>query len=151
MFRFSRTTTQMTLLMTLFVLTGTDRISADEAAPATPFGQMVHRLNPANWKMPSFQGLLPQTQEKARIKKKKESLVDEVGKTASSSWNRTKETFNPQKLNPANFFPAAARTPAKSAPAAKKPGFFQSWFSPSVPQDEHDTMSGFLKQDRPAP
>jgi hypothetical protein len=151
MYTFGRPATIFALSFSLFLLSGSDRLRADEATPVSPFGQMVNSLNPANWKMPSFQGLMPQTQEKAKIKKKKDGLVDEVGKTASSSWNRTKEAFNPQKLNPANFFTASAKSPADTTPAPKKPGFFQSLFSPSVPQDENATMSGFLNQDRPTP
>lgn len=157
MYSFGRPATLLALTFSLCLSTGSEQICADEVKPASPFGQMVTILNPANWKMPkmpTFQGLVPQAEEKARITKKKDSLVDEVGKTASSSWNRTKEALNPQKLNPANFFTASARTPVKTAPVEKKPGFFQSLFSPfspAVPEDENETMSGWIAQPRPTP
>ncbi len=149
MYSIGRPATLVTLAFSLILLSGSAQIHADEATPASPFGQMVSKLNPANWKMPkmpTFQGLMPQAEEKARVTKKKDSLVDEVGKTASSSWNRTK-----QALNPANFFAASSRTPANTGPAAKKPGFFRSLFSPSAPTDENETMSGWIGQPRPTP
>ena len=154
MYSIGRPATLVTLAFSLILLSGTAQIRADEVTPASPFGQMASKLNPANWKMPkmpNFQGLLPQAEEKARVTKKKDSLVDEVGKTASSSWDRTKEALNPQKLNPANFFTASSRTPGNAAPTEKKPGFFQSLFSPFVPADENETMSGWIGQPRPTP
>ena len=146
MWKSSRSTNLFALALAIFLLTGVSVAEADQTAPATPFGRMMNNLNPANWKMPSLKRMMPQAQEKARIKKKKDGLVSEVGKTASNSWNRTKDALNPQK-----FFTASSRTPAKTAPAPKKPGFFQSLFSPSIPPDENATMSSFLSQDRPSP
>ncbi len=151
MYRLGRTTTPFTILFSVFLLGSAQSSRADEATPATPFGQMVHHLNPVNWKMPTFGGLLPQQEEKARLTKKKDSLVDEVGKTASNSWSRTKTALNPQRLNPVNFFTASAATPAKSAPQEKKPGFFSSLFAPSAPEKQTTTTSDFLSQPRPTP
>jgi hypothetical protein len=144
--KFGRPASLLALGISLCLLSGSQHLSADETVQPTPFGQMINRLNPANWKMPNFRSMLPQTEEKARIKKKRESLVDEVGKTASSSWTRTTEA-----LNPARFFTTSAKTPATPNPTAKKPGFFQSLFAPAVPPDENATVSGFLKQSRPTP
>ena len=121
-------------------------VSAQEgAAPMGP-------LNPANWKMPSFkmpsfQGLMPGNDEKARIKKKKDGLFQEVTKTATNSWTKTKEVFNPAKLNPTNFFTASSRTPAKE----KSPGFFSSLFSPAPQPRQTGSVTDFLSQDRPNP
>ena len=144
--KFGRPASLLALGISLCLWSGTQRISAQETAEPTTFGQFFSSLNPANWKMPSFRSMLPQTEEKARIKKKRESLVDEVGKTASSSWTRTRAA-----LNPANFFTTSAKSPSPSAPTADKPGFLQSLFAPPVPPDENETVSGFLKQSRPSP
>jgi hypothetical protein len=118
--------------------------------------QIASGLNPLNWrmpqwKMPNFRRLLPGNEEKARIKNKKDGLFDEVGKTASNSWNKTKTALDPQKLNPANFFTASARTP--SAPKAKeKPGFFRSLFAPEPEVEKSNaTVTDFLRQSRPGP
>ena len=94
--------------LTLFLLADFSTAAAQERAEATPTGSMASGLNPLNWempqwKMPNFREMLPAPEEKARIKKKKDGLFDEVTQTASRSWNRTKEVLNPQKLNPANF------------------------------------------------
>ena len=99
------------------------------------------------WKLPNFRELLPGADEKARIKKKKDGLVSEVGKTASNSWNKTKAAT--QKLNPVNFFTASSRTP--SSKQEPKPGFFQSLFSfPPAPQRESSaTVNDFLSQPKP--
>lgn len=132
------------------------KASADEVIAPSPASQFASKLNPANWKMPkfkmpNFKALLPTNDEQARIKKKKDGLFDEVGKTASNSWGKTKEALNPQNLNPAKFFPASARTPStKEVTEEKKPGFFRSLFSPP-PQDESETVTDFLRQSRPSP
>jgi hypothetical protein len=123
---------------------------ADELVPPTPMQRIVNGLNPANWRMPDFRSLLPGQEEKVRIKKKKDGLFTEVSDTAANSWAKTKEMFNPQKLNPARMFPASARTPS-SREDANKPGFFQSLFSPQPPEKEVTTVNDFLKQSRPTP
>jgi hypothetical protein len=117
---------------------------------AAPMGP----LNPANWKMPSFkmptfQSLMPGNDEKARIKKKKDGFFQEVTQSASNSWTKTKQVFNPQKLNPVNYFTASAKSPAK--PEADKPGFFSSLFAPHPVEQESGTVTDFLRQDRPNP
>lgn len=126
-------------------------VSAQETAPSAPFGA----LNPANWrmpemKMPSFKTLMPQAEEKARITKKKDGLFSEVGQTASNSWNRTKQMFNPQKLNPVRFMTASSRTPSESK-TETKPNFFQALFAPAPPPKSTETVTDFLGQDRPNP
>lgn len=123
---------------------------ADELVPPTPMQRIAHGLNPANWTMPDFRSLLPGQDEKARIKKKKDGLFTEVSETASNSWTKTKEMFNPQKLNPARMFPASARTPSSNE-AANKPGFFQSLFAPKPAEKEVSTVNDFLRQSRPSP
>ncbi len=152
MYKLVRCVTLFALLFSSVVFLDPGQCRADEATPTTPFGRMVHGLNPANWKMPTFSGLLPQQEEKARLTKKKDSLVDEVGQTASNSWNRTKTALNPQRLNPVRFFTASAATPATPTQQEQKPGFFSSLFSPSAPPEKTSTTtSDFLSQPRPTP
>ncbi len=127
---------------------------ADTVIEPSPASKLVQNLNPANWtmpqwKMPDFKSLLPGQQEKTRIKKKKDGLFTELNETASNSWAKTKEMFNPQKLSPARMFPASARTPRQSEPA--KPGFFKSLFTPEPPEKEVETVTDFLRQSRPSP
>ena len=127
---------------------------ADTVIEPSPASKLVQNLNPANWtmpqwKMPDFKSLLPGQQEKTRIKKKKDGLFTELTDTASNSWAKTKEMFNPQKLSPARMFPASARTPRQSEPA--KPGFFKSLFTPEPPEKEVETVTDFLRQSRPSP
>ncbi len=118
------------------------------AEPPSPMAGMFSNLNPANWTMPDFKGMLPGREEKARIVEKKDGLFTEVRKTASTSWSRTKEVFNPQKLNPVNFLPASSRTASPAQEA--KPGFFKSLFTPAPPEPERvETVQDFLKQSRP--
>ena len=136
-------------LTVVLLFVSSSAVFAEEGA-AAPLGP----LNPANWKMPSFkmptfQNLMPGTDEKARITKKKDGLFQEVGQTASNSWKKTKEVFNPQKLNPTNFFTASSRTP--SSTSEKKPGFFSSLFSPAPAEKASGTVTDFLRQDRPNP
>ena len=129
---------------------GSTTASADTLVEPSPMGRLVSGLNPANWTMPNFRSILPGQEEKARIKKKKDGLFTEVSGTAANSWAKTKEIFNPQKLNPARMFPASARTPS-SREDSKEPGFFQSLFSPQPPEREVTTVNDFLKQSRPSP
>ncbi|TWU59285.1 hypothetical protein Poly51_20720 [Rubripirellula tenax] len=118
------------------------------AEPASPMAGMFSNLNPANWKMPNFKSMLPGQEEKARIVEKKDGLFAEVKKSASTSWAKTKEVFNPQKLNPVNFFPASSRT--ESIDEEPKPGFFRSLFTPAPAQEpQTETVQDFLKQSRP--
>jgi len=125
----------------------------EESNATTPFGQFMQRMNPANWRMPTlptFRSVLPKTEEKARIRKKSDGLVDEVGKTAQNSWQRTKDALSPQRFAP-NFFTASAKSPARTTPTKQRPGFFQSLFSaPEAPLPPKDP-SGFLNQPRVQP
>lgn len=124
--------------------------TAQEQTAPSAIGQMFSGLNPANWKMPSFGEIMPGKQETARIKEKKDGLFTEVRKSASNSWTKTKEIFNPQKLNPVNFLPAANRTPVPNT-EPEKPGFFKSLFTPQPVQKETTTVNDFLGQPRPNP
>jgi hypothetical protein len=140
--------------LSLFLLADLPAGIADTTVEPSPIGQMARGLNPANWRMPqwtmpNFRELLQGNDEKARIKKKKDGLFDEVTKTASNSWSKTKQTFNPQKLSPANFFPASARTPS-ARKQKEKPGFFRSLLTPQPPvQEKNSTVTDFLRQPRP--
>ena len=143
-------------LMLLLCADQSTAVAQTKTTDPTPIGQMAAGLNPMNWKMPewklpNFRELLPAQEEKARIKKKKDGLVDEVTQTASRSWNRTKRALDPQKLNPANFFTASARMPSKTPPKKSEPGFFRSLFSPAPPADQNATVTDFLRQSRPSP
>lgn len=120
--------------------------------PTAPsaMGDFLRGLNPANWKMPSFGALLPGEDEQDRIVEKKDSLFTEVRKSASNSWQRTKNAFAPiTKLNPVPAMMASDRKPVES-PKAKKPGFFKSLFSlPKANDGPATTTTDFLRQDRP--
>lgn len=128
-------------------------VGADEVVPQGPVARVAHTLNPTNWKMPQFfkmpkfSGILPAREEKARIRKKKDSLVDEVSKTASRSWAKTKETLNPKNLNPIRFMPASAKKPSNQKP--KEPGFFGSLFAPDPQPQRPGTVNDFLGQKKP--
>lgn len=136
--------------LALVMLLQTQNASAQDPAQPSAFGQLARNLNPMNWKMPNFGSLLPGNDEKARIKKKKDGLFDEVGKTASNSWSKTKAALDPQKLNPVNYLPASSRTPSPKKPEQTKPGFFRSLFAPSAePERQDGTVTGFLSQPRP--
>lgn len=145
--------------LTLFLFADLPSATAQTQAEPSPIGQMASGLNPANWqmpewKMPNFRKLLPEKEEKARIVKKKDGLFDEVTKSTSNSWRKTKEALNPKKLNPIRFFPASARTPVPSRQEVSKPkpGFFRSLFSPApTPENDNDTVTDFLRQSRPSP
>ncbi len=128
-------------------------VGADELIQPSPMSRMVETLNPVNWrmpqwKMPNFKRLMPAKDETVRIRKKKDSLFDEVAKTTSSSWKRTKQVFNPQKMNPARFFQASAKTKSR-APKRNKPGFFGSMFGSSPKPQSSGTVSDFLAQPKP--
>jgi len=154
MYQFGRLVSLIAISLSLLLLSPNPKCFAEETVQQSQFGQMLSNLNPANWKMPkmpNFRNLMPKKQETEMIMKKKDGLVDEVGKTASSSWSRTKSAFNPQKLNPANFLPASAMSPSKPVAEAKKPGFFQSLFAPANPKEDTITTNGFLSQPRPKP
>jgi len=130
-----------------------------EAAAQSPtdsgmtIGQMASRLNPANWtmpklRMPKMPSLLPGQEDRTRIVKKRDNLLTDVSDTAKRSWQRTKETLNPARLNPMNLFAGNSDTPA-STNTPKKPGFFSSLFAPPEPQERVASVSDWLKQERP--
>lgn len=136
-----------TIALSVVLQLSSSTVASAQDGGAAPLGP----LNPANWKMPSFKmpsfgNLMPGSDEKARITKKKDGLFQEVGQSASNSWKKTKEVFNPQKLNPTKFFTASSRTPAE-----KKPGFFSSLFTPQPAEKDSGTVTDFLRQDRPNP
>ena len=143
--------------LTIVMFADLSKASADTVVEPSPVGQMASALNPMNWKMPkfklpNFRALLPSNDEQTRIKKKKDGLFDEVGKTASNSWGKTKQALNPQNLNPAKFFPASARMPsAKEVKEDNKPGFFRSLFSSPEKEESNATVTDFLGQARPTP
>lgn len=122
--------------------------SAQEPGPVS---KVAEKLNPVNWKLPTFRlpnFLVPQD-EQSRIVQRKDGLVQDIKGTASRSWQRTKETFNPARLNPMNLF-AGAAGPSNTTDE-KKPGFFSSLLSPpeSQPAERVATVNEFLGQSRP--
>lgn len=112
---------------------------------------VAEKINPMNWRMPSFRlpNFLVRDEEQERIVKRKNGLVTDIKDTASRSWQRTKETFNPARLNPMNLF--AGPTPTQPGDGEKKPGFFSSLLSPAAPQPEERvaTVNEWLGQERP--
>ncbi len=144
----------LSLLCTLFGGVLASSTTADEVLEPSPIARMAHGLNPANWqmpkwKMPQMRSLLPGNDEKARIKKKKDGFFDEVSKTASNSWSKTKAAFSPDNFTPMRMFPASTRTPAKADTEPKR-GFFQSLFSPWPEEPEpKQTPNQWLGQPRP--
>jgi hypothetical protein len=126
----------------------------DEGTSKAPsLGQMASGLNPMNWempsfKMPSFRNMLPGAKEKDAIIEKKDGLVTEVGKSMSSSWQRTKSALNPMKL-----MPVSNKSNVKDS---KEPGFFSRLFSPpesaaSSNNASTGSVNDFLKGERPQP
>jgi hypothetical protein len=125
----------------------------EETSKAPSLGQMASGLNPMNWempsfKMPSFRNMLPGAKEKEAIIEKKDGLVTEVGKSVSSSWQRTKSALNPMKLMPVSEKSNVQET--------KEPGFFSRLFSPpassaSSSKDSTGSVNDFLSQERPQP
>jgi hypothetical protein len=138
----------------LVLFTSLSTATADELIEPSPIAKVAKGLNPVNWKMPQWKvpglkQLLPGGEEKARIKNKKEGLVYEVSKTASNSWNKTKQAFSPKNLNPIRFFSASAKKPSQQKQESK-PGFFRSLFTPKPKvENNSDTVTDFLRQKRP--
>lgn len=143
--------TRAALVVVAFALCSS-AASADEVIRPSPVARAASTLNPTNWrmpqflKMPKFSGIFPAKEEKARIRKKKDSFVDEVSQTASRSWQRTKETLSPKNLNPIRFMPASAKKPSKSN---DEPGFFGSLFAPPTQPKNAETVNDFLGQAKP--
>ena len=117
------------------------------------FGAMASKLNPMNWSMPKPAFRLPnfmvQHDDQDRIVERKNTLVTDVKSTASRSWQRTKETFSPARLNPMNLFAGPSETSAP--PAKNEPNLFQSMFStqPKEPEARIAGVNDFLDQQRP--
>ena len=146
----------LTLVVIFFVTCptapGQDSVGQDIAGKSpgvNPFGQMMSGLNPANWKMPqlkmpSMSGILPTKNEKDRVIKKKNGLVEEVSNTAKQSWQRTKNTLNPMRLIPTGFKQNQQTTPAPK----KEGGFFSNLFSPKpAAKESNQSVTDWLKQD----
>ena len=131
-----------------------DEVTADELIKPSPTARLARGLNPANWqmpkwKMPDVRSIMPGQDEKARIKKKRDGFFDEVGKTASNSWSKTKAAFSPENFSPMRMFPASARTPSKPSTETKR-SFWQSLFSPFPEEPESSgTINQWLDQQRP--
>ena len=123
-------------------------VSAQEPGPIS---KVAEKINPANWKLPTFRlpnFLVPQD-EQNRIVQRKDGLVQDIKGTAARSWQRTKDTLNPSRLNPMNLFAGASSSSDHGG--QKKPGFFSSLLSPpaSQPTERVATVNEFLGQSRP--
>ncbi len=109
-------------------------------------GSFFSNLNPANWRMPKINEILPGQDDRTRIRKKKDGLFTDVTDTATRTWDRTKKTFDPRRLNPMNLLPP------KPATTNDSPGFFGSLFGakPAEPQITNtSTVNDFLRQSKP--
>lgn len=142
------------LVLSIVAMTSAGTAQAQTgSAPASGIGGMARKLNPMNWKMPKPNFRLPnflvQNQDQDRIVERKNSLLTDVRMTASRSWQRTKETFSPAKLNPMNLFAGGNNAPAPTTQSS--PGFFQNMFStpPEPPEDRVANVTDFLGQQRP--
>lgn len=134
-------------------------VCAQGAEPGA-FSKMAQTLNPANWKMPSMPkapgfrmpGFLVPNADQERIVERKNGLMTDVKTTASKSWQRTKEAFNPARLNPMNMFAGAGTGPTPPA-QSDSPGFFSSMFgapkAATGPEERVANVNDFLGQQRP--
>ncbi|TWT89185.1 hypothetical protein [Neorhodopirellula pilleata] len=127
-----------------------ENVSAQQQPSA--LSKVAQKINPVNWKMPSLRlpnFLVPNT-EQDRIVQRKNGLVQDVKETSAKSWQRTKQIFNPARLNPMNLLagPNGADTTPKDP---DKPGFFSSLLSPgpAEPTERVATVNEFLGQERP--
>jgi hypothetical protein len=149
--------TAIAVSFTLALFTGLSTASADETIEPSTMAKVTRSLNPVNWKlpkwkMPKFTRLLPGGEKKAPVKEKKnrDGLINGVTKTASSSWNKTKQAFDAKKLNPINYLPVSAKSAAKEKQEKSKPGFFRSLFrSKDTEPPMAATPADFLRLDRP--
>ena len=139
------------VLLVAFAAAAESSALAQQYEPPT-IGQFFSNLNPANWrmpKMPTFRSLMPNNDERTAIRKKKDGLFGEVGKTASNTWNRTREALSPQKLNPVRFMPASARKPSDVARQQQKPGVLGSLFAPPPEPEKPQSVPDWMNQPRP--
>ena len=100
--------------------------------------------------MPNFKNLLPSKTEQAAINEKKDGLFDQVGKTASNSWSKTKTALSPKNLNPARFFTTSSKSAVQRSPVKeKKSGFWSKLLRPWPEKEpEQKTVTDFLRQPR---
>ncbi|MEO9930663.1 hypothetical protein [Rhodopirellula bahusiensis] len=161
-FEMSPFSRRLTVCVCLFVgsqCMAATSVSAQGAEPGA-FSKMAQTLNPANWKMPSMPKtpsfrmptfLVPNA-DQDRIVERKDGLMTDVKNTASASWQRTKETFNPARLNPMNMF-AGAGTEKAPASESDSPGFFSSMFgapkAATGPEERVANVNDFLDLQRP--
>ena len=141
--------------LSLVMFTNLGTVSADAPDESAGFGKAARAMNPLNWKMPqikmpNFKSLLPSKAEQAQINEKKDGLFDQVGKTASNSWSKTKTALSPKNLNPARFFTTSSKSAVKRTPVKeKKPGFWSKLLSPWPEEEpEQTTVTDFLRQPR---
>ncbi|MDA7907089.1 hypothetical protein OAF37_03935 [Rubripirellula sp.] len=141
--------------LSLVMFTNLDNVNADTPEESSGFGQAASAMNPLNWKMPelkmpNFKSLLPSKAEQTQIDEKKDGLFDQVGKTASNSWTKTKTALSPKNLNPARFFTTSSKSAVKQVPTKeKKPGFWGKLLSPWPEEEpEQTTVTDFLRQPR---
>ena len=141
--------------LSLVMFTSLGNVSADTPEESSGFGKAASAMNPLNWKMPqlkmpNFKSLLPSKAEQTEINEKKDGLFDQVGKTASNSWSKTKTALSPKNLNPARFFTASSKSAVKTTPVKeKKPGFWSKLLSPWPEEEpEQTTVTDFLRQPR---
>ena len=128
--------------------TATQSAETPDASPTlNPLNWNLPSFKTPQWKMPNFGSLLPAPEDKERIIKKKDNLFTDISSTAKSSWQRTKEALDPQKLNPMKMF-ATSDSPETSA-ESERPGFFRSLFAAPEPEERVANVNDFLGQDRP--
>lgn len=161
-FEMSPFSRRLTVCVCLFVGSQCMAATSASAQGAEPgaFSKMAQTLNPANWKMPSMPkapafrmpSFLVPNEDQDRIVERKNGLMTDVKTTASKSWQRTKETFNPARLNPMNMF-AGTGTETKSTSQSDSPGFFSSMFgAPQAapgPEERVANVNDFLDLERP--
>lgn len=141
--------------LSLVMFTSSGNLSAETPEESSGFGKAASAMNPLNWKMPqikmpNFKSLLPSRAERTKTNEMKDGLFDQVGKTASNSWSKTKTALNPRNLNPVKFFTTSSKSAVKKTPVKeKKPGFWSKLLSPWPEEEpEQTTVTDFLRQPR---
>ena len=144
--------------LSMVMFTDLAKLNADTVEESSRLGQVANAMNPFNWKMPkfkmpNFKSVLPNKAEQTEVKKKKDGLFDEVGKTVSNSWTKTKNALNPKNMNPTKFFTASSKKPAKNElKKDKQPVFWSSLLNPwPEEKPQKNTVSDFLRQPRISP
>ena len=142
--------TAVALAFALVLFAGLSTASADERIKPSMMQRVTHGLNPMNWrlpdwKMPKFSRMLPAEKEKTPVNRKQPNrLIEGFTETASKGWDKTKQGAG--KLNPMNYLPASTKKPK---PASNKPGFFRSMFQSEPEPRSSETVTDFLRQERP--